>query len=457
MNKKITVSVWLTTLIIAMAVTFSVTMIFAMQRFDSVVASVQQKESMYSKISEIDTFVRANDYYGIDETTLQDTIASGYIFGTGDLYAKYYTAEAYTAWLDIESGKMMGIGVEAVKDPATGYAKVLTVYAGTPAEDLGIAVGDYITIIGEVDVKILTTSDQITSALLGESGTSIYIEWLNAKMETQTGSITRRNYTETTISYELVGSNGYIRIRTFAESTASEIDYAVTQLQAQGASAIVFDLRNNTGGTLEYAIECSALICDKGVIASADYGDGEIEELEETFLSGISLPMVCIVNETTASGAELFAYNARMLSGASIVGSTTAGMGTIQCDPQRFSDGSAVVVTVAKLLATDGTCFDGVGVSVDLEYTLSTEEQQMFYTYTTSTDPQILKALTVADSLSGVATVGAVTGTTSDSTSTDADVGDADADADLEAADDAAQTDTSEDASEDAEAETSDE
>ncbi len=408
MNKKITVSVWLTTLIIAMAVTFSITMMIAMERFDTTVASVQQKELMYSKISEIDTYVRANEYYDIDETLLQDTIASGYIFGTGDLYARYYTAEAYTAWLAIESGEMMGIGVEIAKDPATGYAKVLTVYAGSPAEDLGIKAGYYITTIGDVEVKTLATTEQIDSALLGESGTTLSIEWINETMEAQAGNVVRRNYTETTISYELVGNNGYIRVRTFAESTASEIDYAVSQLQIQGASAIIFDLRNNEGGDLDYALECIALVCDEGAIASAEYGDGKAITIAESTTDGVSLPMVCIVNGKTAKGAELFAYSARSLSGASIVGSTTAGVWTIQDEPYRFSDGSAVVLTVAKLLAGDGACFEGVGVTVDVERALTSEEQQMFYTYTTQTDPQILKAITVADSLSGVATVEAV-------------------------------------------------
>ncbi len=444
MNKKITVSVWLTSIIIAMAVTFSITMMLAMERFDSTVASVQQKEAMYSKISEIDTYVRANDYYEIDETLLQDTIASGYIFGTGDIYAKYYNASAYTQWLDIESGKMIGIGLELVKDPASGYAKVLTVYAGSPAEDLGIQAGHYITNIGDVEVKNLNTTEQINTLLLGESGTTVTIAWLNEKMTSDEGLITRRNYTETTISYELIDEHGYIRVRTFAENTASEIDYAISQLQSKGAQTIVFDLRNNTGGNLDYAIECIALVCDKGVIASADYGDDRVEELGESYTVGISLPMVCLVNEQTASGAELFAYNARLLSGASIVGTKTAGMGTIQSSPQRFSDGSAVVLTIAKLLAGDGTSFDGVGVSVDVEVALSSEERQAFYTYTTATDPQIIKAISVADSIAGMATVEAVV--KEESELADAELTDTTDESDLDGADGADGADDADDA-----------
>lgn len=409
MNKKVTVSIWLTSIIIAMAITFSITMMVAMDRFDSTVASVQQKELMYSKISEIDTYVRANNYYDIDETLLQDTIASSYIFGTGDMYAKYYTAEAYTAWLNVEDGKYIGVGIEIAKDPATGYAKVIAVYAGSPAEDLGIQAGDYLTNIGDIEVKNLNNTADIESALLGESGTSVTLLWLDATMQAQTGVVTRRNYTETTVSYEMIGSNGYVRIRTFTSSTNSEIDYAISQLEAQGASAIIFDLRNNSKGDLTYAMGSAALLFGKGEIASLEYGDGTIDELAESYTdASITLPIVCIVNENTAYAAELFAYSARLLSGATIVGSQTAGVGMVQADPYRFSDGSAVVLTVAKLLMGDGTSFEGTGITVDVEYILSSEEQQMFYTYTTATDPQILKASSVADNLTGVATVEAV-------------------------------------------------
>ena len=133
MNKKISVGMMLTIVILAMTVTFSVTMLLAMRLFDSTVSNVKEKESMYSKIAELDRYVRSNDYYTIDETLLYDTISSGYLVGTGDRYARYYTAEAYAKLLDIQNGVLMGIGVEVAQDQ-TGYAKVLKVYDGSPAQ-----------------------------------------------------------------------------------------------------------------------------------------------------------------------------------------------------------------------------------------------------------------------------------------------------------------------------------
>ena len=96
------------------------------------------------------------------------------------------------------------------------------------------------------------------------------------------------------------------------------------------------------------------------------------------------------------------------MSGARLVGTTTMGKGTIQSSPQRLSDGSAVVVTVAKLLCGDGSSFDGTGLTVDVDRTLTADEQTAYYDYTTSTDPQIQRAVATAQQMTGITTVSGV-------------------------------------------------
>lgn len=409
MNKKVSVSILVTVVIIAMTVTFSITMVAAMRMFDQTVASVKEKESMYAKLAEIDRYVRDSDYYTADEDTLNDMLASGYMLGSGDKYARYYTASAYTELVQIQNGTLMGIGVDVVKDSVTGYAKVIKVYSGSPAQDLGMTAGCYIIMIDDTDVKNLSSTDSITSRLRGENGTNVSIVWRNLEAAESTNTITRRSYQVTTVESRMIGGVcGYIRIRSFAEGTASELDYAISTLTAQGAQSLLFDLRDNTGADLDAAMECIDLVCPDGVIASAQYRDGTTEVLANS--SGdtaVSLPIVCLVNGSTASGAELFAASARLLSGARLVGTTTAGRGTIQGDPKLLSDGSAVVLTVAQLLCSDGSCFEGTGLTVDTESALSADEQIMYYDFTVENDPQILRAFTVANALTGNSTVGA--------------------------------------------------
>ena len=96
------------------------------------------------------------------------------------------------------------------------------------------------------------------------------------------------------------------------------------------------------------------------------------------------------------------------------------GKGTIQSSPQRLSDGSAVVVTVAKLLCGDGSCFDGTGLTVDVERSLTADEQTSYYDFTLDTDPQIQRAVSTAQQLSGTTTVGGVNEAASSAAAEDA-------------------------------------
>ena len=127
MNRKISIGMAVTIVILAMTVTFSITMLVAMRLFDSTVSSVKEKESMYNKIAEVDRYVRSNDYYTIDENTLYDRLTAGYLLGTGDKYARYYNATAYTELVNVQNGTILGIGVELAIDQS-GYAKVIKVY-----------------------------------------------------------------------------------------------------------------------------------------------------------------------------------------------------------------------------------------------------------------------------------------------------------------------------------------
>ncbi len=419
MNRKITVGMAVTIVILAMTVTFSVTMLVAMRLFDSTVSSVKEKESMYTKLAEVDRYVRSNDYYTIDETVLYDRLTAGYLLGTGDKYARYYTAAAYTELLNIQNGKIMGIGVELGIDQ-TGYAKVTKVYTGSPAQEAGIEVGDYITAVDDTEVKSLSSVETVQSRLQGEAGTTVSVTWLDTSSESHTAELTHSGYSSTTVDYELLNDVGYVKIRQFDGTTPSELDYAIRALKASGAQSLVFDLRDNGGGILEDAISCIDLLAPEGTIAYAEDKDGKRTLLGSSDESSISLPMVCLVNGNTASSAELFASTLRTLNGACLVGTTTMGKGTIQSSPQRLSDGSAVVITVAKLICGDDTCFDGTGLTVDVERSLTAEEAAFYYDYTSSTDPQVQRAVSAAQQMSGTSTLGAAENAAASASSTDA-------------------------------------
>lgn len=403
MSKKVSLGVAATVTLIAMAVTFSMTMTVSMNMFNNTVSSVKNKERMYNKLSEVDRYVRANEYFDINDDTLNDTIASGYMLGISDRYARYYSAKAYSERVGLANGRLMGIGVSVVKDPSSGYARIIRVYDNTPATNVGLEVGGFITAIGDTSTRSMSDTAAMTSALLGEEGSIVSIKYLTPLREEQSFEITHANYTTPSISTVRLMDNGvgYLRIDSFTSGTAVEFRNAVNSLTNQGATSLIFDLRDNSGENLNAALVATDYCVPSGLIAQSQDKGGNVADLRMSDENEITLPMVCLVNGSTASGAELFANALRKMAGATIVGSTTAGKGVLLSDPQSLSDGSAVVITVGILLDNEGKNWNGTGLTPDVDASLTNDEQNSYYDFTVDNDPQITKAINAISGANG--------------------------------------------------------
>lgn len=403
MSKKVSLGVAATVTLIAMAVTFSMTMTVSMNMFNNTVSSVKNKERMYNKLSEVDRYVRANEYFDINDDTLNDTIASGYMLGISDRYARYYSAKAYSERVGLANGRLMGIGVAVVKDPSSGYARIIRVYDNTPATNVGLEVGGFITAIGDTSTRSMSDTAAMTSALLGEEGSTVNIKYLTPQREEQSFEITHANYTTPSISTVRLMDNGvgYLRIDSFTSGTAVEFRNAVNSLTNQGATSLIFDLRDNSGENLNAALVATDYCVPSGLIAQSQDKGGNVADLRMSDENEITLPMVCLVNGSTASGAELFANALRKMAGATIVGSTTAGKGVLLSDPQSLSDGSAVVITVGILLDNEGKNWNGTGLTPDVDASLTNDEQSSYYDFTVDNDPQITKAINAISGANG--------------------------------------------------------
>lgn len=403
MSKKVSLGVAATVTLIAMAVTFSMTMTVSMNMFNNTVSSVKNKERMYNKLSEVDRYVRANEYFDINDDTLNDTIASGYMLGISDRYARYYSAKAYSERVGLANGRLMGIGVAVVKDPSSGYARIIRVYDNTPATNVGLEVGGFITAIGDTSTRSMSDAAAMTSALLGEEGSTVNIKYLTPLREEQSFEIIHANYTTPSISTVRLMDNGvgYLRIDSFTSGTAVEFRNAVNSLTNQGATSLIFDLRDNSGENLNAALVATDYCVPSGLIAQSQDKGGNVADLRMSDENEITLPMICLVNGSTASGAELFANALRKMAGATIVGSTTAGKGVLLSDPQSLSDGSAVVITVGILLDNEGKNWNGIGLTPDVDASLTNDEQSSYYDFTVDNDPQIAKAINAISGANG--------------------------------------------------------
>lgn len=403
MSKKISLGVAATIAIIAMAVTFSLTMVVSMKMFNTTVSSVKNKERQYNKLSEIDRFVRAWEYFTIDEDTLNDRLAAGYMNGINDKYAVYYTAKEYSEKQSVEKGTLTGIGVAVVNDTSSGYARIIRLYDNSPAAEAGMQVGGFITAINDESTRNITSTARLTSKLLGEEGTTTTITYLTPDRQEQQLNLVHSNYkTPSIYTRQMVADTcGYIRIDAFTSGTASEFKAAVDELLQQGANSLVFDLRDNTGENLNAALVAADYCVPSGEIAKQQDRDGNVTVLRMSDETEINVPIVCLVNGSTAGSAELFANALRKMAGATLVGTQTAGKGVVMSDAQSFSDGSAAYITVGLLLDNEDQTWNEEGLRPDIDAALSVDEQNAYYDYTLDTDPQISKAVNAATALAG--------------------------------------------------------
>lgn len=403
MSKKISLGVAATIAIIAMAVTFSLTMVVSMKMFNTIVSSVKNKERQYNKLSEIDRFVRAGEYFTIDEDTLNDRLAAGYMNGINDKYAVYYTAKEYSEKQSVEKGTLTGIGVAVVNDTSSGYARIIRLYDNSPAAEAGMQVGGFITAINDESTRNITSTARLTSKLLGEEGTTTTITYLTPDRQEQQLNLVHSNYkTPSIYTRQMVADTcGYIRIDAFTSGTASEFKAAVDELLQQGANSLVFDLRDNNGENLNAALVAADYCVPSGEIAKQQDRDGNVTVLRMSDETEINVPIVCLVNGSTAGSAELFANALRKMAGATLVGTKTAGKGVVLSDAQSFSDGSAAYITVGLLLDNEDQTWNEEGLRPDIDAALSVDEQNAYYDYTLDTDPQISKAVNAATALAG--------------------------------------------------------
>ena len=394
MNKKISFGVALTIAIMFSTVTFIMTMIYAQNDFNGKVYDLQQREKMYQKLSEVDTRVRKDFYGAIDEETLKDNIIKGYVAGLNDKYAMYLTAEQHAQAMGGFDGQMVDIGITPEPD-LSGYIKVVKVKAESPAELSGIAAGDIITKVDDLAVNV-DNYEQAVDAFKGEPGTDVILT-VRHEGEEKEHTITRRRVEIVTADSYVLDNVGVIRITEFNDNTPSQFKIALDNCIAKGAKGIIFDVRNNPGGTMEAVAEILDIILPEGPIVSATDRNGNTEVLYESDSSELIFPMACLINGKSASAAELFAQALKDYQKAKLVGSQTFGKGSMQ-KIFPLSDGSALDMTVALYNPPFSPNFDGVGVKPDFEIKLSPDLEENLNMLDISADAQLKKAFEVVNS-----------------------------------------------------------
>lgn len=391
MNRKISLGAALAFVMIAAAVAVCITMLISRDTFNRKISNVEQQEQMYQKIQKIDQVVSDNSLYDVDGETLLNAIGQGVVSGIGDPYAEYYSSSEYQKLLDEQSGDAVGIGVLLQEDSSGDYAAVVQVYPDSPAQSAGLQPGDLILQVDGSSVRGMEL-EEISDALIGEKGTAVSLVYRRNGSDS-TVEITRRQYSQSSVTYQVVdGDIGYLRISSFEENTPSQLNDALNSLQAQQVRGLVLDVRDNAGGDTGSCTECLDQLLPEGVLGYTRTGSGQRQILATSDGSEIDLPMAVLVNENTASMAELFAAAIADYDKGDLVGTTTYGKGVLQT-LYPLDDGSAVRITTAYFDPPASENFDGLGLTPDYEVSLGRD--QLATMGNIDGDDQLAKAVSV--------------------------------------------------------------
>ena len=326
-----------------------------------------------------------DEYYlgEVDENKLKESAIKGYVEGLGDEYSEYITKEEYEEYEINIMGNYVGIGIymSAYKD--SDEIVVLSTIEDSPAESAGILTGDIILKVDgiEYDGEHL---DEASAAIKGEEGTKVKIE-IKRNEQIIELDIERKKVIVNPVKSEVKENNiGYIKLTSFDEETSKIFKEKYEELQKQNIQSLIIDLRDNGGGIVQEALTIADYMLEKDskMLITVNKKENEVIETAKTDPI-ITIPVVLLVNENSASASEILAGALKDNNRAKIVGTKTYGKGVIQ-ELLRLKDGSAIKLTTEEYYTPNRTKINKAGIEPD-ELVENKKDEQ--------TDLQLQKAI----------------------------------------------------------------
>jgi carboxyl-terminal processing protease len=287
------------------------------------------------------------------------------------------------------SGRFGGIGAHVSQ--AEDGSIILDPMPGLPAEQAGIQQGDAVIKVDDTEITPEMTINDVVNLVRGEVGTIVQ---LTLRREGETGPIVveieRREIPSPSLDYHMLEEAegiGYIRLMLFSGRSAEEIEDAIEELEAQGMTELVLDLRGNGGGLFDAGIDVAGKFLSDGVIVY-QVEKGSKEEIHEVKGSSVYTepPLVLLVDGGTASASEIVAGALQDRGRAVLIGQKTYGKGSVQ-SVFDLSDGSSVHITSAQWLTPNRNEISGAGLAPDLEIAFTEEDRNQ------GRDPQLERAV----------------------------------------------------------------
>lgn len=345
-----------------------------------------------NKIQEVISIIQSKYMEDVDVNELVDGAIAGIFDSIDDNYTRYITPEEYGEMLKEGNEEYVGIGVHISQSTSTGTMVIISVMPDSPAKEAGLMSGDIVLNVDDIEVTKETYSEAV-SALKGKEGTV-------AKLVIQRGEekinkeVTRNKITSNNVESDVIDNKyGYIRVLEFENNIYNQFKEEYTKLmEEKKVEGLIIDLRNNPGGIVSETVKIADLLCGEGKIVETVYRDGSKKVYTSDAETKCTVPLVVLVNESSASASEILAGAIKDLKQGTLVGKKTYGKGIVQ-SIVPLNDGGAVSVTTAKYYTASGIEIHGNGIQPNIEVDISDVNRGMTVDY--NKDEQLRKAVEI--------------------------------------------------------------
>ena len=333
---------------------------------------ILSEPDVVSKVNAMEDLIDRYYLNEADRENLAEGLYTGLVYGLGDPYSRYYTAEDYEEETHLSEGNYQGIGVMLSKE-TDGTLLVLECYPDTPAEEAGICPGDHILKVGGEDLVPVTLNEAV--ALVKERAKDgVMLEVQSPGEEPRQVEVRTSSVDIPSVYSEMLEDGiGYIKITEFSGKTPEQYIKEYGSLEGQDMEALVIDLRNNPGGRLDAVCNVLRQILPEGLIVYDEDKYGNRTEETCSGIHEISIPLAVLINGGSASASEIFAGAVKDYEKGVLVGETTYGKGIVQT-LRTFTDGSAIKLTTSHYYTPLGNDIHGVGIEPDVKISPDAED-----------------------------------------------------------------------------------
>ena len=338
-------------------------------------ADILTDKATLKKLDQVADLINKNYLGDLDSEQLEAYLFKGIAAGLDDPYAAYFSADEYQDAKNQNKGSYFGIGISVSYNDENGEFTVEEVYEDSVAAQAGIQEQDKLVRVNEQDLAGMTLSE-VVELIQGQKDDFVLAVYRPSQDEEVEFTIECSDVELTYVSCELLDDGiGYICLSQFTENAVKQFENALNELQEQGATSLLVDLRDNPGGLLTSVCDILDLLLPKELIVYTVDRAGERQDYYSKDERAVDMTVNVLVNENSASASEIFSGAIQDLGYGTIYGSQTYGKGVVQ-KTFTFSDGSAIKFTVENYYTPNGQNINGNGITPDVEITADESENR---------------------------------------------------------------------------------